>query len=439
MEAIKRLSSSFRDPSGYVYEQDGIIYRKISEDYRPVVEKFVSSGLYKELTDRRAVLPFRWVEDTLIPEQVPFISYPYEWSFSMLKDAALLTLSIQHLSLEYGMQLKDASAYNIQFVKGRPVLIDHLSFYPYTEGEPWVAYSQFCRHFLAPLALMAYKKDNFIRHLQLELDGLKLGHSSHLLPFRAYLKPGLLMHLKLHGIDSKAVAPRPSMRISKFKLQALVKNLHSTVKGLEWRPTSGWKDYKLACNYTSEAEDSKTEIVSSYLRQVDSKVVADLGSNTGRYSRLASDLEARVISIDSDPACVELCYKENTGDILSLVIDLTNPSPSIGWEGTERNSFLSRFNADTILALALIHHLAIGNNLPLSRISTFLANYCDYLVIEFVPKEDSQVQKMLSSRIDIFPTYTKKGFEEAFSTDFSILDSKRVEGTVRDLYLMEVK
>jgi len=435
-----RISSSFRDPSGYVYEEGGVIYRRVSDSYRSILGYLNSSGLGPRLISEGKLLPYEWQGDTIVPKRVPFISYPYEWSFSMLKDASLLTLGIQRTCLEYNMTLKDASAYNIQFVKGKPVLIDHLSFYPYEEGKPWVAYRQFCQHFLAPLALTAYKEENHIRRLQLDIDGLKLGYASHLLPFWSWLNLGLLMHLKLNGVDGRAVAPRPWMKISKFKLKALVNSLESTIRRLKWKPLYGWKDYEKECNYDEESIRRKASVVGEYLRRIDSKVVADLGANTGYFSRVALDAGCRVIAIDSDPACVELYYKSCGGlDCLPLVVDLTNPSPPIGWEGTERDSFISRLSVDTVMALALVHHLAIGNNLPLSRVSSFLAGLCNYLVIEFVPKEDSQIQKMLRFREDIFPDYTKEGFEEAFGEDFSILDCRRVEGTIRDIYLMEVR
>lgn len=438
---MPRVSSSFRDPSGYVFEKNGIIYRKVGEEYRLILQELATSGLSSKLVSDRMLLPFEWVsEDTLKPEQVPFISYPYEWSFSMLKDAALLTLRVQQLALEHNMILKDASAYNVQFVKGKPILIDHLSFYPYEEGKPWVAYRQFCKHFLAPLALTAYKGFSFIRQLQLDMDGPKLGEMSRLLPFRAKLRPGILMHLVLNGADSRAVAPRSWMKISKFKLLSLIKSLESTVRHLNWEPTRGWKDYEKECNYSDEATHKKAYIVEEYLRKAGSRVVADLGANVGLYSQVALDLGCRVIAVDSDPACVELCYKSNGGDdCLPLVVDLANPSPALGWESTERDSFISRLSVDTVMALALVHHLAIGNNLPLDRISTFLANISGYLVVEWVPREDSQVQKMLKFREDVFPNYTKEGFEEAFSRDFSIVDCKQIEGSLRSVYLMEVK
>jgi len=245
MQAVIR--SSFRDPGGYVYEEDGKIFRKITPQSDKVLRQLIGSGLYQKLLDEKVILPFTWwVDNAIQPDKVPFISYPYEWSFSMLKDAAILTLDIELLSLEHGMQLKDASAYNIQFIKGKPVFIDHLSFCPYEDRKPWVAYGQFCKHFLAPLALAAYRNAGYIKDLQVELDGLPLGYASGLLPFKATIKPGLAMHLKFHGIGGmyrgETLVKKASL--SKNQLVGVLKSLRATVESLSWKPPFGWKDYE---------------------------------------------------------------------------------------------------------------------------------------------------------------------------------------------------
>lgn len=435
------IKGSFRDPAGYVYEEDGKIFRKTAPGSEKVLRQLVGSGLCDKLTEGKILLHFTWWVDSCIqPDLVPFISYPYEWSFSMLKDAALQTLKAQLIALNYGMQLKDASAYNVQFIRSNPILIDHLSFYPYEEGKPWVAYGQFCRHFLAPLALAAYRDAEQIKRLQVDLDGLRLGSAANLLPFRASIRPGLGIHLKLHGMDGRIIQPpAPSKRgISKLTLTSFLKSLVGVVNRLTWKPPYGWKDYEKICNYDEEATHKKGFLVDSYLRRVKAKVVADLGCNVGLYSQVAADLGCRVIAVDNDPGCVELVYNTNGGsDILPLVVDITNPSPAIGWENTERDSFIDRLKVDTVMCLALIHHLAIGNNLPLGRIASFLSKLCKNLIIEWVPKGDTQVKIMLRYREDIFPNYTKDDFEEAFRKYFALIDFKPIEGTKRTLYLME--
>lgn len=429
-------SSSFRDPSGYVFTENGILYRRVNPCYEDEYRQLMDSGLYKELVSKKLLIPHVEVRRGLLkPEVVGFISYPYEWSFSMLKDAALTTLEIQRTALGYGMVLKDASSYNIQFHNGRSTLIDTLSFGEYVEGSPWIAYSQFCRHFLNPLLLMSYRDIRLGQLLRVYIDGLPPDLTAKLLPRRTYLRPALLMHVHALSLGARRGLSGRLKTMSGFKLTALIDHLESTIKGLKWRPKGGWSEYKGVTNYSEESLNIKRVLVRAYLDRIKPTTVWDLGANLGEFSSIASE-KARVISFDNDPTCVELSYLSRNGS-LPLLLDLTNPSPSIGWDNTERKSLKERGPADTILALALVHHLAIGNNLPLGSIARFLSEMCHYLVIEFVPKEDSQVQKMLSTREDIFTNYNEIAFREEFGRYFRLLDSTTVEGTVRALFLME--
>ena len=459
MTTINSLAhnASFRDPSGFLFARDGILYRQVNQAYREEYTRLVESGLYARLVKAGLLIPHiesdiepadeRLAYKVLCPECVPFISYPYEWSFGELKDAALATLSIQKRALKSGMSLKDASAYNIQFVRGRPVLIDTLSFETYQEGEPWVAYRQFCQHFLAPLALMAYQDIRLSQLLRVFIDGVPLDLASKLLPIRTRWRLGLVAHIHLHASAQKRYADvaiseaRAGRKMSKEALFSLIENLQATVSKLEWKPAgTEWADYYAANNYSDAAFEHKKVLVGDWLSRIEAKKVLDLGANTGVFSRCALENGASVISADIDPAAVEVNYrivKENKEqDLLPLVIDLTNPSPAIGWQNLERDSFLQRSSADATLALALIHHLAISNNVPLGRLATFFASCSEWLIIEFVPKSDKQVQKSLRSRQDIFNEYTKPGFEEAFNACFRIIESSAIRDTERWLYLM---
>jgi hypothetical protein len=379
------------------------------------------------------------------PERVPFISYPYEWSFSQLKDAALATLAIQKRAMKYNMSLKDASAYNIQFLNSQPVLIDTISFEAYIEGQPWVAYRQFCQHFLAPLALMAYCDIRLNQLLRVHIDGVPLDLASRLLPRRTMINFGLLAHLHLHASAQKrytggSISART--RMSKEALASLIESLKTTITKLTWKPSgTQWWNYYDNTNYSDAALEHKKQTVSEWVGQVKPATVWDLGANTGEFSRLTSALGAYTIAFDLDPAAVELCYlfarDEKKQNLLPLVLDLTNPSPAVGWANRERESFASRGPADMILALALIHHLAITNNVPLPQIAEFFAELGRWLVIEFIPKSDSQVRKMLSGRQDIFPGYSPEGFLQAFEKCFTIHASVPERESERHLFLME--
>lgn len=449
--------ASFRDPSGFLFERSGRLLRQVNTVYQHDYERLMKSGLYRRLVDAGLLVAHEETNDApadpvtayrvIAPERVDFVSYPYEWSFSQLKDAALATLEIQEQAIRSGMILKDASAYNIQFHRGKPTLIDSLSFEIYCEGEPWVAYRQFCQHFLAPLALMATTDVRLSQLLRVYIDGVPLDLTARLLPMRTRFNLGLLTHLHMHAAAQKRYAGKAAavaganQKMSKVSLLGLVDNLRATVAGLKWKPAgTEWGEYYQATNYSDAAFEAKKKIVDACLERVSPTGVWDLGANTGVFSRLASCRGIFTVAWDIDPAAVETGYRAMRAGgethLLPLVIDLTNPSPGLGWENREREALAGRGPVEMILALALIHHLAISNNVPLERLAAFFAGLCTWLVVEFVPKSDSQVQRLLSSRKDIFPTYTRDGFETAFTQAFEICGRFPVEGSQRMVYLM---
>ena len=460
MKNNTRLPSSFRDPNGFIFKQGGVLYRQVNQSYASEYSMLMESGLYDKLTKNGMLIPHEEVDVTpaepaqafkvIQPQYIPFISYPYEWSFGLLKEAALKTLSIQKRALKAGMTLKDASAYNIQFINSKAALIDSLSFDIYHEGEPWVAYRQFCQHFLAPLALMAHTDVRLSQLLKVYIDGIPLDLASRLLPFASRLNFGLLTHLHLHArLQKDSANPTDQKKSATGKMTkqgmiGLIESLEATVKKLSWKPAgTEWGDYYNITNYSDKAFEHKKKLVSEWTSRVAPKLMWDLGANDGTFSRLGSDQGIHTISFDIDPAAVEQNYRKakekKETNIVPLLLDLTNPSPAIGWHNRERDSFIERAPADLVLALALIHHLAISNNVPLSQLADFFADAGRWLVIEFVPKSDSQVQKLLTSRKDIFPNYTRESFEMAFAKRFSIHEKIAIEESERHLYLMQRK
>ncbi len=416
----------------------------------------MGSGLYESLAKNGLLIPHEEVDEqpeepsiavkVIRPQKVDFISYPYEWSFSQLKDAALTTLSIQRRAMKHGMSLKDASAYNIQFHLGKAHLIDTLSFEIYKEGSPWVAYKQFCQHFLAPLALMAKVDVRLSQLLRIHIDGIPLDIVSRLLPYRTRFNFGLATHIHWHAKAQARYSGQKvessSRKIRKEAFLGLIDSLKSTVQSLDWKPVgTDWSEYYTFTNYSDSAFEEKRKIITEWVSQVRPKSLWDLGANIGLFTRIASDSGISSVSFDIDPAAVEKNYLQvksgKEKNILPLVMDLTNPSPALGWNHSERDSFSHRAPADMVFALALIHHLAISNNVPLSQIAEFFHGLGNWLVIEFVPKEDSQVQKLLASREDIFDGYSVKGFERAFGEYFDICGKREVEGSKRVLYLLE--
>lgn len=447
------IPSSFRDPSGFLFTHEGILYRQVESCYRKDYEYAQQSELYQDLIQYGMLIPHQEIDlktaapnayKILKPEQLAFVSYPYEWCFSQLKDAALLTLVIMRKALSKGMILKDASAYNIQFRASKPVFIDSLSFEIYKEGTPWIAYQQFCRHFLAPLALMSFTDIRLNTLFLGHHDGIPLDMTSRLLPFYTKLIPALALDIHLQGrmgLQPSNPASQKSF-MKKADLINLLTHLEAAVSGMR-TPTqrTTWKSYSVLESYTEQAAASKKEIVLEFLRKISFKTVWDLGAHEGFFSAMAAGKAEFVLSLDADPSAVEAHYqkikKSETSNILPLVMDLTQPSPSVGWENKERLSLTQRGPADLIMMLAIIHHLAISNNLPLDRIASWISQLGRYALVEFVPKEDPKVLELLSRREDIFPGYTQAEFEKAFAGHFKIAAQKTCAGSRRTLYLFE--
>ena len=454
----RRDPGSFRDPGGFVYRRDGILYRQIDSPAFDDWQAFLASGLADRLISEGRLIGHEpaSLEDAatpsaravIRPEPVPFVSYPYEWTFGELQDAALLTLDVQLEALQAGWTLRDATAYNVQFRGGRPILIDSLSFAPHEDGAPWIAYRQFCEHFLAPLALMSRRDIRLSRLLRADPDGVPLDLASLLLPWRTRLNLGLMSHVHLHAraqnryaADDQAASTASAVRIDRKRLIGLVGNLRATVAGLRWKPANTeWSDYADNTSYVDAATTSKATIVSELLATTGARTVWDLGANTGRYSRIAAAGDRSVLAFDIDPAAAERNYRqlrqEQRSDILPLVMDLANPSPGVGWASGERRSLIERANADALLALALIHHLAISRNVPLWMLVDVFADLAEWAIVEFVPKEDPMVRHLLATREDVFPDYTLERFRAAAASRFAIVAERPIEESPRTLLLL---
>src|SRR3954447_10984628 len=468
--SAQALPASFRDPSGFLFEgDDGQLYRQVNRRYQSDFEMLHGSGLYDELAGRGLLINHDILDNVrplsddgfcvIRPRRIRFVSYPYEWAFSALKDAALLTLDVQLRALDHNMQLKDASAYNVQFDGCRPLLIDTLSFERLDPNKPWKAYGQFCRHLLAPLALMAKTHIDCGYLLRDYIDGIPLDVASSMLPMRTRLSPGLQLHLHLHSrMIAKHQATRSTLDTSKStrrrgrrdihmpknRLQAYLGSLRNAISLLA--PKFGrteWADYYQDNSYSPTALQEKQALVECYLKSIQPGTVWDLGANTGVFCRIASGLGAYTCAFDIDPACVEQAYvdgrMQNKTNFLPLRMDLTNPSPALGWAHHERDSLASRGPADAAMALALIHHLAISNNVPLPAIADFFRRLARFLIIEFVPKKDPQVQRLLQNRDDIFDGYNQDAFENAFKLHFDLRESHPVGSDGRQLYLLQAR
>jgi len=449
----QKVGSSFRDPSGSVYQDNGKIFRLIKEPYKDDYNYLINSGLYSKLIKLNLLIPHeeivakeKGVYKLIRPVQIPFISYPYEWCFSELKDAASITLIVQKIAMEYGMILKDATPYNIQFYQGKPIFIDTLSFKRYNEGTTWSAYRQFCTNFLAPLLLMVYAHKELNKLLRVYINGIPLDLASALLPIRTWLKPAILSHIHIHAkmqsnFGQKKISVKKNF-LGKMALEGLIDNLQSIIGSLVLNlKKSEWSEYYSDNNYSQRGFSYKKKIVSVFVGDIKPSSIWDLGANLGIFSHPFARANINTVAFDSDPLAVEknylFCKEKKIRNCLPLVMDLANPSPGLGWEGKERMSIFERGSADCVLALALIHHLVITNSIPLEKVASFLQRICKNLIIEFVPKEDPQVQILLQNRTDIFGDYNRENFESVFKKYFLIKKFSQIPDSGRAIYLMQ--
>ena len=459
MEKCVQHNSSFRDTDAVVVKHNNEIIRFIFESYKVNFDAFESSGLLTQLHNNNQLIThteitkdkwppnsFEKVYKVIQPSLVPFISYPYEWSFSQLKEAALLTINIQLEALEKNMSLKDATGFNVQFINGKPVFIDTTSFQMYKEGEPWEAYKQFCQHFLAPLFFYKYNNHHLIKLLWSNIDGIPLMAASKALPYKTKFIFFVWTHIHYHAkleakYSSGADFKGTKLKMSKDKLKAFLLFIKNGVEKIELpKSQTEWSDYYQTFSYSTNSFKQKQSLVDSFLKKINSKQVLDVGCNEGEFSVIASQNAENVVAVDFDYLVVEKLSrnlkKNGIENILPLILDISNPTPAIGWANTERQSFFERAKFDSVLALAVIHHICIGNNVPLDKVASLFASLCTNLIIEFVHKDDSQTQKLLITKKDVFYNYTIDNFKIEFQKYFKIVSSENIEESNRVLYLM---
>ncbi|MCK4604899.1 MAG: SAM-dependent methyltransferase, partial [Deltaproteobacteria bacterium] len=385
MARMTANSGSFRDPSGHVFSRDGKIYRSIFEPGVKDFEATRDAGIYDKLIEDKLLLYHEEVDiGDLAPDgtvyclthpRLPMVSYPWEWPFSMLKEAALLHLDAMEILVAKGFWLRDASAFNVQYDGNRMRLIDTLSIGRRVPDSPWVAYKQFCSHFLAPLAMAAYCDIRTLSLWRNYIDGYPLDLATKMLRFWRLYRPGLFMHLTLHArfqdvSDRKEDIGKAKLdkklKVSDRGLIGLIRSLHRTIEGIKWKRFSKiWEKYGEIRTYEAEDVAQKSEYVDRVVQRLQPNMVWDLGANTGEFSLIAASHGSFVVSIDGDPACTEHVYQRLSREsglkgILPLTMDLANPSPSLGWDNRERLSLRDRGPADLVLALALVHHLVLS-------------------------------------------------------------------------------
>jgi ribosomal protein L11 methylase PrmA len=456
--AFNLEAGSYRDRNGSVFYHDGEIFRGISARALANWKRLIATRFFQDFTARGSIVRTERVSQPIVGKgaeawpavlrhaTVPFISYPYEWTYGMLKDAALLHLDLMLAGLDEGFILKDSSAYNVQWHGAQPVFIDIPSFEVLEEGQPWVAYRQFCELFLYPLMLQAYKGIDFRPWLRGSLDGISAGSLRPLLSLRDLMRPGVMTHVAAQNAlqrhySGKELNVRNALAQAGFDKTLIVRNVRNLRKIILQMTPGGskteWSDY--THSYGEAEYEAKCAFVRDAAGLRRWRRVWDLGCNRGTFSRIAAEHADYVAAMDGDWMALEHLYQEqkdrpDRDSILPLVVNLSDPSPGQGWRGTERKSLPDRGRPDLTLCLALIHHIVISANIPMADFIRWLADFGTGLVIEFVGRDDEMVETLLRNKDDQYDDYRLDVFETLLSQYFDVRQSRPLKGGKRPIY-----
>jgi hypothetical protein len=447
---------SFRDPSGRVFVLDGRILRGLRgaavDDWRALRE----SRFFAEAVEAGRVVATREVDEPSLGdwpvvvehEPVPFVSYPYEWTFGMLKDAALLYLEVLASALRDGFVVKDGTPFNVQFVGTRPVFIDVGSIERYRPGEPWVGYRQFCRQFLFPLMLRAYKGVPFQPWLRGDPEGPTPADMAALMSTRDLARPGVATHVALQARFDRTTRPgvRGDLRSAGFKKEMIETNvarLAELVGKLEWEPpASAWTGYSSECSHVAAHRDAKAGFLRRMLDELAPSRVADLGANDGYFSEVAAGSGAFALAVDADEPTLEGVYRrlvETGADrVQPVLVDLAAPSPGLGWSGTERRPFAERLAPDLIVAYAVVHHLVLARNVPLRMVLDWLAGFGAPIAFEWVAPDDPMSRELLADRRaeDVHADYREDTLRSLLAERFQVGGEEPLDGGTRILFAL---
>jgi hypothetical protein len=447
---------SYRDRDARVFtDSQGEIWRGLSQKSLDVWTRFESRPLARDLKASGRLVGTAVSTPTEVPEgpwagylrheRIPLVTYPFEWPFSMLKQAARLHLQLLQELLAEDFTLKDGTAYNVQFRGVDPVFIDVASIDDLDATRPWAGYRQFCQTQLLPLMLQAYKDVPFHPWLRGRLDGITPSECSRLMSFRDLFRRGVWSHVKLHGwLESSSQGSsgsQPTPGFNREMLAANFCNLARVVEGLEWKAArSEWSEYEGTHTYSPSDRQQKELFVRQNVARQHRSLVWDLGCNTGTFSRIAAEHADLVVAMDADHLSVERLFRSLQSEpsnvrqrVLPLVWNVADQIGGLGWRGHERTSLVERGRPDLILCLALIHHWVISCGIPLTEVLEWLAGLGAELIIEFVDPSDSMAAALLNRRQGSCPDYTRDHFDREMRRLFEVRSTLSVCGGQRVL------
>ena len=454
---------SFRDPAGRIFYHENKVYREVFKSGLSRLSFLQKENLLKELIEKDLIIKTDFIEShefeltdknnkIIEHEKLDFISYPYEWTFNQLKDAAIFHLNLQIFLLEKNAKLIDSSAYNIQFKNNKPVFIDILSIDKYHQGEYWKGHKQFCENFLNPLLLRSKKGIDFNNWFKGNLEGITTNEINKVLSFKDYFSYTIFFHVYLlNKMDNERISDpekldKKTKKISNFSqnsYKSVLVQLKNYIQNLKpKKQISTWEKYSKNNTYSDSESVKKLEITEKFYNENNIGLLVDLGCNDGKFSEYAASKNIRVVGFDFDLNALDRLYlksKKNNLNFLPLFSDFTNPSNNLGWNDNERKSLKERGRFDATIALALVHHLVLAKNIPLEEAIKWIVSFSPIGLIEFVPKEDPTAQMMLSLKGDIFPDYNEKNFENTLLTFKKIKKKTKITSTNRIIYEFEIK
>ena len=445
---------SFKDLAARVVKRDGMFYRYLSKSYAKEYQHLMSSGLYDELVNKGLIIEHQELKNheseseftVILPEQIPFQSYPFEWSYSQWRKAALACLHINTIALQYGMILKDATPYNFFLKGGKAILFDTSSFVLFESPNYWLAYRQYCEEFLGPIALMHYRGHRWGRLTMAALRGMPLDFMSQQLPSKSYLNFSCFMHIHLHAKaknDPSKKTTSTSAGFTKEKLEQLFSLLLTTIESWDscLKYPNHWAHYYEQDIESVEYLADKEETIERWIKEIGPESVLDLGANTGKFSEMASRYAKRVIALEYDETCVDnieaLINEQKIDNLFTLLGDLTNTTPNLGLLGEEHSSIFERAKSDLVLGLALSHHLLIPGMIPMELMVDLFASLTNkYIIVEYINAEDSKVKILQKTNARKYPS--KEDFELAFKGKFKMIETKKMNRANRTVYLFDI-
>ena len=446
--------SSFRDDAGQIFNFKNRIFRSIKNNYIENYNFLENQDIYQILINKNLLINSWEVKDQdlisqnfdevnkfIEHEKLENWTYPYEWTFSQLKNAAIFHLDFQLFLLEKNISLKDASAYNIQFKNNKPIFIDILSLQKLDENTPWQGHKQFCEEFLNPLVYSSYFNLPFNEIYKGNLNGISNRQIINLLGYKIFFSFSLLINVYFtENLSNKSGVSKKNRKRSYKQSQIyLIKNLKNFIKKLKYKKNkSTWSNYSNTHSYSKESEIEKENILKSYISTNKPYSLIDMGCNDAKYSFISKELGVKnVIALDYDMQCLEKIGFDNNEVITPLYADLSNLSSPIGWDSKEKKSFVERFNFDFSLSFALIHHFVIGKNIPLYEVLNFIIKLSKKGLVEFIPNDDEMVKRMKMFKTKDYDDYNLENFLKFLNEKCNIVKVHDLKGSKRKIIYYE--